>query len=304
MGTAPRSPTQLMNPRNQVGRRYQQTQHQEQAQLGQPGQPVVHLENHRHHPDMAVADHHAGQVDGQKAAAAHGVGGREHGNAGSRHEQRIQRGRQADPVGQLHHGEAAEDAGDGPDAELLHQHGQGGPPGVFTVIADQGNQHEGQENGHRVVAARLDFQGGAHPFVQVQAAPLQQREHRGGVGGGNDGAHQQGRQPVQVEHPPGHHGGTGGGQPHAQCGQDQRRLQANPEGFGPGSHAAVQQNDPQGQIGNQEGQLEIVELDAAGAVLAHDHPNHQEDQQNRHAHPARQRAQNDADDQHQGANQR
>ena len=89
----------------------------------------------------------------------------------------------------------------------------------------------------------------------------------------------------------------------AKGGQYQCRPQTYPERFHPGTHAAIQQNHTQRQIGDQEGQLEVVEFDTTRAVLPHHHAHDQEDQQHGHANAAGKRAENDADHQHQGANQ-
>ena len=161
---------------------------------------------------------------------------------------------------------------------MLDQHQQARGKGAVLVLADQGNQHQGQENSHRVVAARFDFQGGADPFVKVQPPALKQGENRSGIGGGDNGADQQGDQPVQVEHPPGNdcrsarrQGDTHGGQHHG-------GFQANPEGIHAGTHTAVEQDNAQSQVGDQEGEFHIIELDTPGPVLAHQHAYHQEDQ--------------------------
>ena len=69
----------------QVRRVHQQPQHQEQTQLGQPGQAIVYLQDHGHHAHVAITDHHTTQIDGEKTATANGVGGRKHGDAGCGH---------------------------------------------------------------------------------------------------------------------------------------------------------------------------------------------------------------------------
>ncbi|MNK85488.1 hypothetical protein D3C87_1053700 [compost metagenome] len=83
------------------------------------------------------------------------------------------------------------------------------------------DQGHGEEHRHRVVAAGFDFQAGGHPFVQAFAA--QQREHRRGVGGADNGADQQALNQVQVEQPGRGHAGQPGGDQHANRGQRQRR---------------------------------------------------------------------------------
>ena len=83
--------------------RDQQAQHQEHANLGQPGHAVEHMQNAMTAADRTVANHQAAQVDREKAAAVQGVGqGKDHQPACD-HQNRVQAVGQVDTVDHLQH---------------------------------------------------------------------------------------------------------------------------------------------------------------------------------------------------------
>ncbi|MNJ58510.1 hypothetical protein D3C77_541440 [compost metagenome] len=167
--------------------------------------------------DRPVAEDQAAQVHGEEAAAVQGVGQGEHHQATGNHQDRIEAARQVDAVDQLQHQPAATEAHQAADAELAQQVGEQAPVQAGLAAGDHVDEGDGEEHRHRVVAARFDLQGRGYPFVQALAA--EQREHRGGVGGADNGADQQALDQAQVEQPGGDHAGQSGGNKHADRGQ-------------------------------------------------------------------------------------
>ena len=96
--------------RQQVMGRDQQAQHQEHADLCQPGHAVEHMQNAMAAAHRAVADHQAAQVHGEETTAVQGVGQGEHHQAAGHHQDRVQAGGQVDAVDQLQHQPATAEA--------------------------------------------------------------------------------------------------------------------------------------------------------------------------------------------------
>ncbi|MNP01989.1 hypothetical protein D3C76_938220 [compost metagenome] len=207
--------------RQQVVGRDQQPQHQEHADLRQPGHAVEHVQNAMAAAHRPVTDDQAAQVHGQEAAAMQGVGQGEYHQAAGNDQYRIETGGQVDPVDQLQHQPATAEADHTADAELAQQVGQQAPVQAGLATGKHVDQGHSEEHRHRVVAAGFDLQAGRHPFVQAFAT--QQRKHRRGVGGTDDGADQQALDQVQVEQPGRGHAGQPGGDQHPDRGQRQRR---------------------------------------------------------------------------------
>ncbi len=219
-----------------------------------------------------------------------GVGQGEHHQAAGHHQDRVQAAGQVDTIDQLQHQPAAAQAHQAANAELAQQVGEQAPVQAGLAAGDHVDQGHGEEHRHRVVAARFDFQGGGDPFVKPLAA--QQREHRRGVGGADDGADQQALDQAQVEQPGGDHAGQPGGDQHAHRGQRQRRPQRHAEARHPGAQAAVEQDDRKRQVAHQVGGRVIVEDDAA-TVHARDHADGEDDDQDGDAQARGQRADQD-----------
>ena len=102
-----------------------------------------------------------------------------------------------------------------------------------------------------------------------------------------------------VEHRPGDGRGQNRRDHHADGRQQRRRAEHQPERRDPRAQAAVEQDQRQGDRADEVGEAEVGEADAERAVLAGDHADHEEDEQQRSAEPRRQQAGQDPD-QHQG----
>ena len=72
----------------------------------------------------AVADHEAGEIDGEKARAVQPRGEAENDHRAGGHERRVQALRQLEPVEHQHHGAPAEHADERAQDGLLGQHGE------------------------------------------------------------------------------------------------------------------------------------------------------------------------------------
>ncbi len=275
----------------------QQAEDQEHADLRQPGHAVEHVQDAVAAADRAVAEEQAAQVDGEDAAAADGVGQGEHQQAAADHQQRVEAAGQVHAVDQLQQQPAAAKTEQGAETELLHQVQGEAPAEAGLAAGEHLDQGHGEEHRHRVVAARFDFQGRGDPLVETFAA--EQGEHRGGVGGADDGADQQAFHPVQVEQPGCRDAGQAGGHQHAQGGQRQCRPERHAEAGDAGAQAAVEEDHGERQVAHQVGHRIVVEDDAADPVVAGDHADGEEDHQDRDAQAGGQRADEDAHaDQH------
>ncbi|MNZ72692.1 hypothetical protein D3C78_910790 [compost metagenome] len=279
--------------RQQLAGGEQQAEDQEHADLAEPGQAVEHVQDAVAVADRPVAEHQAADVHGEDAAAADFPGeGVDHDAAADR-QQRVEAVGHRQAVDQLQQQPAAGQAEDDADAELQDQRQQHAPAEAGLPGGEHADQGHGEEHRHRVVAARLDLQGRADPLVEALA--VEQVEHHGGVGGGDDGADQQAFEQLEVEQPGGGQAGQPGGDHHADGGQRHRRPQGDAEGGHPGAHAAVEEDHRQRQVADQVGQRVVVEDDAADAVDAGEHAHGEEDHQYRDADARRERADQDAD---------
>ena len=146
-----------------------------------------------------VAEHEAGQVHRQEAAAS------EQG----RQAKRDQRGRHREHG--VEPGAEELEAADRPacreadgnpdrcaDSELHHEREEDPRSGQATV---QGRRRQGQrhDDGDRVVEARLDLQRGGETRVQVHTTAAKHREDRGCVGRGDDGPEEESLGPGEAE---------------------------------------------------------------------------------------------------------
>ncbi|MCY1529032.1 hypothetical protein D9M68_641580 [compost metagenome] len=154
----------------QVMGRDQQAEHQEHADLRQPGHAVEHVQDAVARTDRPVAQHQAAQVDGEDAAAVQGVGQGEDQQAAADHQQGIEAVGQVDPVDHLQQQPAAGEAEHGADAEFPEEVGEETEADLGLPLGQHVDQGDGEEHRHRVVAAGFDFQGGGDPFVEPLAA--------------------------------------------------------------------------------------------------------------------------------------
>ena len=127
----------------------------------------------------------------------------------------------------------------------------------------------------RVVESRLGLeQPGDAPR---QGHDAQHREHRGGIGDGQDGAQQQSQLPVHPEQQVRPRGGDHHADRNADGGQRPGRRQHSPYVGEPRCQAALDQDDRQCHRAEMVGQQVVVELQSQ-AVLADDDTNEQEQQ--------------------------
>lgn len=193
---------------------------------------------------------------------------------------RVQPGGQIDTVDQLQQDPAATQADEAADAKLLNQVPQQPPMQTGLAAGEHADQGHGQEHRHGIVAPRLDLKACGDTLVQAFAA--EQREHRCGVCGTDNGADQQALNNAQVEQPRGDHAGQYGGNQHAHRCQRQGRPQRYPKTGHPRSQAAVEQDDGQREIADQVGGSVVIEDDPA-AIHARHHAHGQNDDQDRDA---------------------
>ena len=279
----------------------QQAEDQEHADLRQPGEAVEDVQDAVPRADRLVAQQQAAQVDGQDAAATDGVGAGENHQAAADHQQRVQAVSQLQAVDDLQQQPAAAEAEHRADGEIADQVQAQLPADALAGAGENLDQGHGKKHRHRVVAAGLDLQGGGDPLIE--AAATEQAEHRGGVGGANDGADQHAFQQAQVEQPGRGKAGQPGGHQHAEGGQRQRGPQRHAEALDPRAHATIQQDDRQRQVADQIRRGVVAELDAAGAVVAGQHADCEKHHQNRNAEARTEGADQNADGHQQRADQ-
>ncbi len=136
------------------------------------------------------------------------------------------------------------------------------------AVADQQNLHQqdGQEDRERIVDAGFDLERRADARPQAQPARMQQEEHGGRVGGGDDRARR--ARPRSSSRPSGHIGDRRGqrrGDSNAHRREHARRRHHVAESLETGAQAAVEQDERQRDRADHVGAAHIVELDAARA---------------------------------------
>src|SRR5690606_39162470 len=287
----------------QHGRRAdQQTEHQEQADLAQPGHAVLHVQDVLQAAQALVAQHQAGYEDRQKAAAAEDVGQSEYQHCAAGDQQRIQAALQGHAVDQPDDGQTAAQTTQAADAELLNQKTEKRPAEGGLAAGKHLHQGNGQEDCHGVVGGRLHLQGGTDPALEIQPFALQQGKHRSSVGGTDNGPQKQTLQPVQIQQPGREQTGEQGADEHAETGQGQRRPECHLEVLGPGAHAPVQQDDRQRQTAEDIDCIDVIEGNPARTFLTGEHAHYQKQQEQRDAQPGRHGTGQNADGQQSGAN--
>jgi hypothetical protein len=126
---------------------------------------------------------------------------------------------------------------------------------------------------------------------------MQEEEHRCGVGRGDHGANQKAFDPAQPQQPMCRAAGQRGGDRHTDRGQDERRAGRDSKIGGIGAQAAVEQDDGKRDAADYVGCEVVVEIDAARAVLAEEHAERQERQQQGRPDPRRDQTDEDAEEQ-------
>jgi hypothetical protein len=154
--------------------------------------------------------------------------------------------------------------------------------GVEQVLGERG----GQDDGHRVVGARLDLERESDPSLQVETAPAQHREHRGRVGGGHHGADQERLAPIEAEEPSGR-GHQAGDEHHAERGQQPGRRPDLSHGADGRAESAVEQDERERDDAEPEREAVVLEGDAAEPLGAGHDPDQQEEKGDGHPGPLR-----------------
>ncbi len=126
---------------------------------------VSGIEKHHHGVVGArrpVADHQAGQVDGQETRGMHDRGEAEDHQRAGGHERRMQALRQSEPVEREHDQAPAQDADEATQNRLPGEHAQHVLPGAFAR-QQEFDQQQREKHRERIVAAGFDLQNGADP---------------------------------------------------------------------------------------------------------------------------------------------
>ncbi len=153
-------------------------------------------------------------------------------------------------------------------------------------LGDEADDEDGEEDGHRIVQTGFHFQQRGDALGQGKARAAEHRADRGGIGRGHRGAEQH---RVGERHGGQHHdGGRDDTSGDADAGhrQGERRPQREAQHGDGRFQAALEQDHRERHAADQIGGGEVVVGDAAGAVLAGQHAEQQEDQQYRRAEPA------------------
>ena len=132
---------------------------------------------------------------------------------------------------------------------------------------------------------------------------MQQEEHRGGVGRGNNRANQHRLDPAQAEHVLRDVRGERSGQHHADGRKRHRRTKHVAKGRKARAQAAVEQDQGERDRAHDIGRAHVVEANAAGPRFARQHADQQEYEQQRRAEAHGDQARQDAGEHQQRAKQ-
>ena len=281
----------------------QHAEHHEHARLRQPGHAVHDLEHVFGGVVALVAHEDAGDEDGEEAAAIEQVGDREDDHATREDEQRIHAFGQVELAHQRRQHPAARQTEQQAQPHLRAQQFAKRPGRGLLGLQQDADEGSHQQDGHRIVGARFDFQRRLHPLAQAHATVAQQREHRRSVGRTDDRSKQKAHRPRHVHQPGSEQAEEGDRRDHAEGRHHRRRFQGIAETADLGTQAAVEQDDRQRTLTDQAGDEEIIEGNAARPLLARQHADHQEQQQQGHAEARRQGARHHADEQQHGSEQ-
>ena len=167
---------------------------------------------------------------------------------------------------------------------------RGVDPGGRGRLDDDADDEDGEEDRHRVVEARFDFQQRVDPLGQGEAGAAEQRGNRGSVGRCDRGADQHGHREGHGGDPHDRRGDDGGGDADTDHRQGERRPDREAQHRGMRLEAALEQDHRERHAADQVGGGEVVVLDAARSILAGQHAEYQEHQQHRCAEAAGQQA--------------
>ena len=169
---------------------------------------------------------------------------------------------------------------DEPDPELLHdeQDEVGRPERRVLKPFDQADR---EGDGHRVVAAGLRLENPRQ--AAAERGDAQGGEDRRRVGGRHDGAEHQRRHVREVEEGVRGHARDQGGHQHPDRAEQRRREQHGTHRAPRRRQPALEEDDRQADHPERPREMRIVEVDAARAVRAEQHPEREEPDQHRHA---------------------
>jgi hypothetical protein len=247
-----------------------------------------------------VAHDDAGEIDREEAAAMHRLRrGKDH-QRGRGDERRVQALRERDPVERQHHQPSANDAEERAQKPFPREL-DCDMRGRRVPARDVLDQHQREEDCERIVRAGFGFQRRADARPQPQALRMHQQEYGRRIGRGDDRADQKRLGPVEIERIARDRRGDHGGQEHAGGRQHHRRREHAADIGKARAQAAVEQDQRERHGADQIGGSVIVEHDMSGSVLAREHADHQEHEQQRRAEAQRKQARQDARQHEHGA---
>ena len=233
-----------------------------------------------------ASDGETDEIDREEAAAAEDVGDSER-QRGRR--KRRDRGKRTERVGQT--GEdprrrrSQDDADQEPETDLADdEEGEIVEP-VRLWLLDPRDQAQGQRDGHRIVATRLRLERACETTPDVREP--ERGEHGCGIGGRHHRTEEERLEPREIEERL--RGDTGqqrrddDADSAEECGRHRDTPQPPPRGL----QTALEQDQDEADDSHRPSELGVVELDAAWAVGAQEHPERQEGDENRNADASR-----------------
>ncbi len=270
---------------------YEESQGEEHDNLEQPREAVEEGDDALFVLDLAVADDEPGDVHREVTVSFHQL----RGGKDEEYESEEQDGVEGvvvhvQPVHHPHRQASQKEARDGTHAHLDDEHEEGLPPAEVAGwhLYDL-YQQQGQHVGHGVVAPALEFEHGAEFFFQSLFFAAEDGEDRRGVGGGHDGSHEEGFGDAdggvvgeETAYPVDEQPGEGGGQHHAEGGEEDALSQYGFDFGKLGVHTARKEDDAQGNHADELRAGGVVELDARAVAPAY-HAHAEEEEQDGHS---------------------
>ena len=286
---------------DEPAREDEQPEHEEERDLRDPAQALVERGDRAPRRDDPGAEREAGQVDGEESRALADVGEAE-GEGGGRHRgDGVEAGRRVvepdEGPARAPADEAADDRADDQVAGELDDHVREAVAG----LVDPGDQPGHEQDGDRVVQARLALERPGEPALQLRLA--EDGEDRGRVGGRDGGADDQRLERAEVEQPRRRQPGDHGGDDRADHRQRDRRPQHRPDLLPARGQPALEEDQDESDGAERPRQLDVVEGDAADPLAADEHPEAQEQDQSRHAYPVRDHRRGDSGAEQEAADQ-
>lgn len=173
---------------DELAREAQQAEHDEHHHLCDPREAVVQEQRPALEDQARVAQHDPAQVDRQEAASPEHGGDPVGQQPADRREDRVEPDRfELDPVDERDGPAAHQETGHRPPAQLPREEpDEAGSR--FGGAEDELDEGDRQQDGHRVVGAALDLEGGGEAPPEVQSPGAQDEEDRRRVGGPDDAA--------------------------------------------------------------------------------------------------------------------